>query len=1006
MAGYCPKPGVFKAKEAEPEATLEIFGDYLETMDRVFRLSRRINPATGQRIEFDDQEKKDMLLIEGGDDMVDLFKHVGKVTDTDTYTQSVEKITTALRKRGNRTAAVFRLFNKHPQGNQSFDVWYKGVYKASKLIDWTEYNAEKAAVDALIMQTSSVKLQQRAIQENPNYEELVNLGISQEQAKKKSTALSDGEGETVSRLRQDLEKLKGQFKDKKSKNQKKCDKCMLSKCKGGSQCFALKKKCLKCQETGHFAASKLCPQAKEVKKSRRIEEAEDSGSESAVSSRILVAGKENVVQRMNGQHNTIFTSLGIKGVSTDNFVQSIKVATDTGVQKTILCRSDWNLVKDQTKLVKTLTRFRPYGTDCHLPIRGKAKVQLRAEAGAIITTYVYVNDDGRETSLLGQGDAEKLGIVTLNLRGGSGEDVEQCYRVKQNKKSKLQTEQTTVHKKVDHDGGKAMVDLTEEFHDIFGGIGRYNGLPVKIQMKENVVPIVQPPRRIPLHYVEPLKQHLDELVEAGVVEGPLLEEEEGSWISNLVITDKKWDKDKDRMEGTRKQIRVTLDCRPLNKHVYQTHEPIPTPDELRHQLRGSNKFSTLDMTHSFHQFELEEGAKKLFTFRTPMGLYRYRRLVMGNNPASSEAHRRIKTVVAGCEGVLQIKDDVLVHGLDEEHDKRLRVVLQRFREAELTFRFEKCLLGVPEVKWFGMVYSEHGMSADPDKVKLIKSWPAPRTVAEVKSFLQTVQFNSVYMAAEEGEMTYPELTAPLRELTKKKVRFTWSELHEKHFQLIKERLCDDRVMVPYDPARKTRLYTDGGPMGAQATVTQMYHHESAGVQWRPVAHTARAWTETEKRYSQIEKESNALYTGMVSNRSYLLGTEFEAVVDHKPLLPLYNNPKRPNQMRVDRHRMKLAAFDFHVLHEPGDKSPCDYGTRRGCPPVRTYDEKEKENLGVEDDTEIYVNRVVEDLIPAAVTRKMVQEATKRDNKLQMLIVDIQSGSCRKGLVRYTQVFDE
>ena len=60
------------------------------------------------------------------------------------------------------------------------------MYKAAKLIDWTNYGADQAAVDAIVMQTSSVKLQQRAIQDNPTYDKLVNLGISQEQAKKKA----------------------------------------------------------------------------------------------------------------------------------------------------------------------------------------------------------------------------------------------------------------------------------------------------------------------------------------------------------------------------------------------------------------------------------------------------------------------------------------------------------------------------------------------------------------------------------------------------------------------------------------------------------------------------------------------------------------------------------------------------------------------------------------------------------------------------------------------------
>ena len=102
----------------------------------------------------------------------------------------------------------------------------------------------------------------------------------------------------------------------------------------------------------------------------------------------------------------------------------------------------------------------------------------------------------------------------------------------------------------------------------------------------------------------------------------------------------------------------------------------------------------------------------------------------------------------------------MVYGDAETHDQRLRAVLEKFREAGLTLRKEKCQLSQTEVEWFGMIYSEHGMSEDPEKTAVIRNWPAPKTVREVKSFLQTCQFNSVYMAAEEpGEMNYPELTA-------------------------------------------------------------------------------------------------------------------------------------------------------------------------------------------------------------------------------------------------------
>lgn len=139
---------------------------------------------------------------------------------------------------------------------------------------------------------------------------------------------------------------------------------------------------------------------------------------------------------------------------------------------------------------------------------------------------------------------------------------------------------------------KEMVKVMKEYEDVFWGIGRYKGEEVEIQVQEGAIPVIQPPRRIPLQYRQPLTDHLEELLKEDVIEGPLTEEETGTWIYNLVITDKKWDKSS-KEEGSRTQIRANLDLRPLNKYVYQMHEPIPTHDELRHQLQGSDTFSTL-----------------------------------------------------------------------------------------------------------------------------------------------------------------------------------------------------------------------------------------------------------------------------------------------------------------------------------------------------------------------------------------------------------------------------
>ena len=67
--------------------------------------------------------------------------------------------------------------------------------------------------------------------------------------------------------------------------------------------------------------------------------------------------------------------------------------------------------------------------------------------------------------------------------------------------------------------------------------------------------------------------------------------------------------------------------------VKMSQFPIPTPNELRHNFLGADRFSKLDMTHSFHQFDMDKESKNMFVFYTPWGLYRYETLVIGISSA-------------------------------------------------------------------------------------------------------------------------------------------------------------------------------------------------------------------------------------------------------------------------------------------------------------------------------------------------------------------------------------
>ena len=61
---------------------------------------------------------------------------------------------------------------------------------------------------------------------------------------------------------------------------------------------------------------------------------------------------------------------------------------------------------------------------------------------------------------------------------------------------------------------------------------------------------------------------------------------------------------------------------------------------------------------------------------------------------------------------------------------------------------------------------------------------------------------------------------------------------------------------------------------------------------------------------------------------------------------------------------------------------------------------------MDDNLEIYVNRVVDDHLPPAVTRDVLREATAQDDTLRKVMQDLERGQCRKGLTGYEQVFAE
>ena len=328
----------------------------------------------------------------------------------------------------------------------------------------------------------------------------------------------------------------------------------------------------------------------------------------------------------------------------------------------------------------------------------------------------------------------------------------------------------------------------------------------------------------------------------------------------------------------------------------------------------------------------------------------------------------IATAISDIPNAKNISDDAIIYGVNvEEHDKTLHAVLTRFTELNLTLRKDKGQFYMPRIEFFGMVFSGQGMSPDPAKVEAIKQAEAPTSVSDVRSLLGMANYASHFIR------DYADIVAPLRDLTHKGMEFKWEDVHQAALEWLK---CSLTSETYFDPSKESILLVDASPVGLGVLLTQ---------DGRVISYASKALSSVERHNSQIEREALAITWGCHHFRMYLLGSHFKVIIDHKPLLPIFNRPTSESQASatIDNWCLKLQSFDFEVFYSRGDQNPADYISRHLQGDAQC-------NL-VAESAEQYISFVVTKATPKALSRDEIINATSQDATLQEVMRLISNG---------------
>lgn len=86
--------------------------------------------------------------------------------------------------------------------------------------------------------------------------------------------------------------------------------------------------------------------------------------------------------------------------------------------------------------------------------------------------------------------------------------------------------------------------------------------------------------------------------------------------------------------------------------------------------------------------------------------------------------------------VLVFFDDILIYSsFLQEHVTHLSTVLHTLPKNGLVAHLKKCTYAASTIEYFGHVISVEGVAADPTKIEVMKQWPMPTTIKQLRGFL-------------------------------------------------------------------------------------------------------------------------------------------------------------------------------------------------------------------------------------------------------------------------------
>ena len=441
-------------------------------------------------------------------------------------------------------------------------------------------------------------------------------------------------------------------------------------------------------------------------------------------------------------------------------------------------------------------------------------------------------------------------------------------------------------------------------------LGRTTAIQHRIPTCDDV-PVNQCHRWIPPNQLTEVKEHLEDLLEKGVIKPS-----QSNYASPIVLVGKK-----------NSALRLCVDYRELNCKVKRDAYPLPRIDESLDILGGAKYFSTIDLASAYNQVEVDPADRHKTAFTTPFGLFEYNPMPFGLRGAPSTFQRVMQSIFRDefLEVLIVYLDDIIVFSQDIKTNlQRQEMVFRKLREHGMKIEAKKCQFFRSKVTYLGHVVSADGVATDPAKTEAVTNWPQPKTLKDPRSYLGFASYYRRFVPH------FTQLARPLHEVVSKlyeggkhgkqrnkSIGNSWNQECQEAFNSLKQALTSPPVLAYPIYTQRFIVETDTSHDGLGVVLSQ----EQDG-KVRPIAYAScslRGAERNMKNYSSRKLELLALKWAVTEKfREYLMSSTFTVLTDNNPLTYLLSKCKL--KAVEQRWVSELANFNFSIKYRAGKQN--------------------------------------------------------------------------------------